>query len=252
MNKKQKLIKDSILKYGKRIESIEEEMYTPNKKANQFLFKTPLSFLIGVIADYGMPASRVWELPYNLRKRLNALGIKFSSQDIAKIKDRKIIKIFTTKPNLHRFPKMTALYIKKACIVVNQTYNGKAENIWNDQPTSGELKNRLQQFKGIGQKKANMTIKLLIEDFGIKVHNKKDIDIPVDVHIKRIFQRTGLVTNDEPELIIKKARQLNPEYPAALDNPVWIIGTKWCRPQNPQCSLCPINSNCPKLIKNSG
>ncbi len=248
MNAKQKRLKDSILSYGKRIKFRKNTFFTPDKKAHEFLFKNPLAFLIGVISDYGMPASRVWELPYNLKNRLNAQKIKFTAQAIAKIKDSEFAKIFTREPNLHRFPNTTALYIKKACIIVIQNYNGKAENIWNNRPDSNELKDRLYQFKGIGQKKANMAVKMLIKDFRNKISDKQEIDIAADIHIKRVFLRTGLVTDDNPELIIKKARQLSPEYPAALDDPVWVIGTKWCRPQNPKCSLCPINSNCLKII----
>jgi len=248
MNAKQKRLKDSILSYGKRIKFRKNTFFTPDKKANEFLFKNPLAFLIGIISDYGMPAPRVWELPYKLKKRLNAQGIKFTAQAIAKIKNSELAKIFTRKPNLHRFPNVAAQYIKKACAIVAQKYNGKAENIWNDQPSSKELKDRLQQFKGIGQKKMNMAVKMLIKDFGNKISGKKEIDIAADVHIKRVFLRAGLVADDNPELIIKKARQLNPDYPAALDDPVWVIGTKWCRPQNPRCSLCPINLSCPKII----
>lgn len=248
MNSKQKYLKESILEYSRQIKLRKEKIYTPDKKARQFLFKSPLAFLMGVISDYGMPAPRVWELPYNLRNRLNNQGIKFTAQDISEIKDLKLTRIFVKEPKLHRFPKMTAQYIKKACAIVVQKYKGQAKNIWNNRPDSDELKDRFLQFKGIGQKKANMAVKMLIKDFGVKISNKRKVDIAVDIHIKRVFTRTALVKSDEPELIIKKARQLNPGYPAALDDPVWIIGTRWCRPKNPQCSLCPINSNCPKII----
>jgi endonuclease III len=44
------------------------------------------------------------------------------------------------------------------------------------------------------------------------------------------------------------ARQLYPEYPGVFDLPSWEIGTKLCRPKNPDCINCYLNDVCPKII----
>ena len=93
-----------------------------------------------------------------------------------------------------------------------------------------------------------MATNILVRDFGIDVKDKRGIDISYDIHIRRVFLRTGLVEKDDMNLMIKTARKLNPEYPGALDNPCWIIGREYCHPKNPKCDKCPILKVCPKLL----
>lgn len=38
------------------------------------------------------------------------------------------------------------------------------------------------------------------------------------------------------------ARALYPDRPGALDLPAWDIGRRWCRPVDPDCPACPVNS----------
>jgi endonuclease III len=61
-------------------------------------------------------------------------------------------------------------------------------------------------------------------------------DVAVDVHVRRVFLRSGLVESDDPVSIILAARELWPDPPAALDSPAWNVGITWCRPTAPECS----------------
>jgi len=93
-----------------------------------------------------------------------------------------------------------------------------------------------------------MATNILVRDFGVEVKDKTGIDISYDIHIRRVFLRTGLASKDDMNLMIKEARKLNPKYPGVLDNPCWIIGRKHCHPQDPECNNCPISNVCPKLV----
>jgi endonuclease III len=69
-----------------------------------------------------------------------------------------------------------------------------------------------------------------------------------DIHVRRVFLRTGIARYDEQTHMVRRARELNPARPGALDQPAWWLGHEWCRASDPRCSACPIERSCPKLI----
>lgn len=240
-------VRNALVRFGKRFgkeNPHQEKYFTLNPKADRLIWTNPLAYLFAVILDQSMKAEKVWEIPYLLKLRLGHLSVR----KIAKMKDEEIIKVFNQKPKLHRFPDTAALRIKRACQLLTKKYGGKAENVWNDNPRSDDLQRRFEEFRGIGQKKASMATNILVRDFGVKVKDKRGIDISYDIHIRKVFLRSGLVTKDDMDLMIETARKLNPDYPGALDNPCWIIGRKYCHPKSPRCDKCPISSACLKLL----
>jgi uncharacterized HhH-GPD family protein len=243
---KQRIAK-TLIEFGKKFEKPnfrKERYFTPNLEADNLIWKNSLAYLFAVILDQSMKADKVWEVPYLLKQRLGHLDVR----KIVNMDDEEIIAVFNQKPKLHRFPKTMALRIKKACQLLLEKYDGKAENIWNDNPRSDDLHRRFEEFDGIGQKKASMATNILVRDFGIKVKDKRGVNISYDIHVRRVFLRTGLVEKDDINLMIKTARKLNPEYPGILDNPCWIIGRKYCHPKNPECDKCPLSNVCLKLL----
>jgi len=88
-------------------------------------------------------------------------------------------------------------------------------------------------------------VNILARLYKIKLADYYSVDISVDVHVRRVLTRLGIVrekaTNDE---IIFAARALNPEYPGMLDFAAFEIGRNWCRPRTPQCSICSMKSLC--------
>lgn len=59
--------------------------------------------------------------------------------------------------------------------LVLQRYDGGAAHLWTDEPTAAELRQRLQAFPGIGQKKAAMAAEILARD----LHKEQAIPIAV-------------------------------------------------------------------------
>jgi endonuclease III len=62
------------------------------------------------------------------------------------------------------------------------------------------------------------------------------------------MQRLGLVRSNNAKEIIKKARDLNPEYPGIIDLSLWEIGRTYCSSDNPKCTVCFMNDLCPKQL----
>lgn len=196
-------------------------------------------FLVGVLADFGMPAERVWRIPNELRSRLGTL-------EPMALRDRvpDIGRAFRTRPILHRFPDQVAGFVAAAADRVASDYGGFAERLWIDSPTAEELQRRLRAFDGIGQKKAAMAVDLVMRELGYEVRRPSGTDVAYDVHVRRVFLRTGIVGRDSPDEVVGAARELSPDRPAALDYPSWHVGRVYCRPRVPVCERCPLAFAC--------
>ena len=97
----------------------------------------------------------------------------------------------------------------------------------------------LCKFKGVGRKTANLTI---AKGFG-------EPAICVDIHVHRIFNRIGYVktkTPDETELELRKI--LPKKYWLDINTLLVTHGRTVCKPIKPNCSICPINKYCNKIL----
>ncbi|NAS88193.1 endonuclease III [ANME-1 cluster archaeon AG-394-G21] len=244
MEEKQKVV-NKILEYGRTLKVTKFEP-TLNPEVNKLLVDDPNAFLFGVIFDQSITAEQAWEKPFILKQRLGHLDVK----KISEMKDDELKVIFNEAPKLHRFPNKYAAYIKDACKMLIDRYEGNAANIWNGNPGYADLQRRFELFKGIGQKKASMATNILIRVLRKGVGDKSESNISFDIHVKRVFLRTGLAKTDDKNTILQSARELNPEDPGELDFPIWDIGMEkgWCRPTDPKCDECPIKDVCPKII----
>ncbi|HLI38178.1 MAG TPA: hypothetical protein VKV80_12690 [Streptosporangiaceae bacterium] len=217
--------------------------FTPNRDANQLVHDDPFAFLLAVISDMGIPAERAWALPYQLRKRLGHLDPGRLAAD-----PEAVLAAVRQEPMLHRFVNHVSAWLVQAAQIILDKYHGDAAALWSDTPTAAELRRRLEDFPGIGQKKAAMAVEILARDLGVPLRELSGGDVAYDVHLRRVFLRTGLAQHDKVDHMVAVARALYPERPGALDMPAWDIGRRWCRPTGPDCPDCPINAACPRLI----
>ncbi len=97
----------------------------------------------------------------------------------------------------------------------------------------------LIKFKGVGRKTANLT---LAKGYSIPA-------ICVDVHVHRISNRLGILnskTPDETEMILRKI--LPKKYWLEINTILVTHGQNICKPQKPNCSMCPLFNLCEKRI----
>lgn len=66
-----------------------------------------------------------------------------------------------------------------------------------------------------------MAVEILERDLGLPIREMSGSDIAYDVHIRRVFIRTGLAEVDDPDHMIAIARRIHPDRPGALDAPAW-------------------------------
>jgi uncharacterized HhH-GPD family protein len=237
-------VRDKIIEYYTNVLKPAQLQFTFDKEADAFVKKERTAFLFAVILDQGAIAERIWEIPYHLNKIMGHLDV----YRIAVMKDEELINIFNQLPSKPRYLNIAIKRIKNAASQVVLRYQGKAENIWNDNPRAQDLQSRFDSFDGIGQKKSSMATRILGMDLNVPIRNWNEIDVSVDEMIMRVFPRTGLTKSNNSREIIETARQLNLSFPGALDYPCWMIGRQWCLPQNPNCKECYIGEVCPKIV----
>src|SRR5207245_737464 len=72
-------------------------------------------------------------------------------------------------PKLHRYVENVPRWVVAAAARVMDSYGGKVENMWADQPTGAALQKRWDEFTGIGQKKAAMAVQILSRNLQVPV-----------------------------------------------------------------------------------
>ena len=202
----------------------------------------PHAFVLGCLMDKQMKAKLAWMVPYKINQELG--DFHFSTLEKLTLSDIKQL-MRHPKP-LHRFPEKMSSEIYKAIKAIREKYDGIASQIWANNPSSAKVVYEFLQFDGIGLKIATMAANILARDLKVTFSDKYSIDISVDVHVRRVFTRLGLIKKDATvDEVIYRARALHPEFPGLMDLPAWNIGYNWCKPNQPKCSDCDLASLCP-------
>lgn len=202
----------------------------------------PHAYLIACIMDRQIKAERAWRIPYELSHRLGT----FEFDDLYALGEDEIGKAMSEPVPLHRFNNDMAHYLCLAIERVKRDYGGDASAIWGSQPSSAAVIYRFLEFEGIGQKIATMAANILARNFKIPMSDYYSIDVSVDVQVRRVMTRLGLVEQGaSTEKIIYRARSLSPDFPGIIDHSVWEIGRNWCRPKQPRCADCFMRHVCP-------
>ena len=97
----------------------------------------------------------------------------------------------------------------------------------------------LTKFKGVGRKTANLVL--------TKGHNIPAIC--VDVHVHRICNRLGYVKTSKPDDTEMELRKILPKkYWIDFNTYLVTLGQNICKPQKPNCVVCPIEKYCKKSV----
>lgn len=210
----------------------------------------PHIFMLGCLMNRQYPVEKCWIIPYRFVKD-NRIG-SFSFSAIRGTR-RELIADWMSNPPKHRFHRQMADVFYSSIQRIDREYSGDASRIWQGNPSAAIVREQLGAFKGAGAKIANMAAHILYHRFKVPMSDLTSIDMPIDTHICRVFQKLGLIRSDISTAQVKKAviaaaRQFNPSYPAVFDRPVWLIGKNWCREQNPDCLACSMRNICPSSL----
>jgi len=221
--------------------------FVDNQEANEILNNIdeyPHAYVLACLMDRQIKAERAWNIPYEI---FNEFG-SFEIDQLANIGLDDLTEFFNKK-KLHRFNDQMAEIFYLGISDIRTKYKGEASRIWGGNPSSSAVVYKFLEFKGSGIKISTMAANILARQFRIPFSDFYSIDISPDVHIIRVMKRMGFVpegaTND---MIIYKARELNPEFPGIIDFSCWEIGRTWCKPQKPLCNECIVGEDCKKVL----
>lgn len=217
----------------------------PQENVVSDLKRYPHAFLIGNIMNNRMSGEKAFVIPARIQSHFGDSSFEFL------FKNKERVRRFFVAENLHRHPEKMATRLIDALKYLKKYHEGNASEIWKGSPPSAAVISRFLGFDGVNQKISSLAANMLYRNYKIPFSDHQSIDIGVDVHVQRVFSRLGLIKENEfakskiIPMIVFKARELNPDYPGALDYPVWRVGEKWCRPKNPECDACMMKKLCP-------
>lgn len=94
----------------------------------------------------------------------------------------------------------------------------------------------LTKLPGIGRKSANV----IKREMGVKAEG-----IIVDLHVVRVAPRLGIATGTDPKKLEKQMMEvLDPKDWGEAGMAISFLGREICRPKNPKCDECVMNSVC--------
>ena len=98
----------------------------------------------------------------------------------------------------------------------------------------------LTALPGIGRKSANV----IMREAGVKAEG-----IIVDLHVVRVAPRWGIATGTDPKKIEKQLMDtIDPKDWGEIGMAISFLGRETCRPTNPACSTCVMNTVCNYFI----
>lgn len=217
--------------------------FTGDEKIDNYLNDLnnyPHAFVLACLMDRQIKAERAWKIPFLVSEKIGTVSLS----ELSNVKLNEYISLFESE-KLHRFNKVMAEIFYSAVLKIRIDYDENASKIWSGTPSSASVVYRFLEFNGSGIKISTMAANILARQFKIPFSDYYSIDISPDVHIKRVMKRIGYVPESaENDMIIYKARELNPDFPGIIDFSCWEIGRNWCKPNNPDCSNCIIKKDC--------
>lgn len=215
---------------------------------------TANSFLLGVMFDRSIPWERAWDAASWMCDSIgdpeDVASVWRALADMDPTRLRGFLRYGYGGKAFHRHYKTFARLLPLAAKHMLANYGGDPRKIWNNQRDVNKVRSRLDSVPTIGPGLARMAVLILAREHG-RLGGKKarqQLDPKPDVHVHRVFQRSGLVPKKSSwESIVMVARKLAPDFPGSLDAPAWEIGKSWCRPTRPKCKSCPLTTSCPRV-----
>lgn len=240
-------ISKALIEFAKDLEH-SEDLEMPKKISTK---KDANHFFVGVMLDRIVKTSVAWNSGKLIVKEYG--GGKTDFWKIIRTINRDELHEFMKSGDggkaLHRYHGKMTDNLKRAAGLMLEKYDGDPRKIWQVEKDNIEkIKRRFKEFHGIEEQLASMAVMILVRDYK-ELGGKKSFPFLVpkeDVHTKKVFRRTGLI--EGRQTVVEVAKELNPDFPAILDEPAWIIGREYCFKNNPNCKECPITGVCDKNI----
>ena len=160
---------------------------TGKAESDGLLNNNGTALLIGMLLDQQVPMEWAFAGPATLRQRLGHLDAGL----IAAMDVEDFVAVCAAKPAIHRFPAAMGRRIHQLCRMLDDDYEGEAENVWREVTTGDELYRRLRRLPGYSDEKSKIFVAILAKSQGVAPPGWRDAagkfgdDVPrsvADVH----------------------------------------------------------------------
>jgi len=134
-------------------------------EANELLSRNALALLIGMLLDQQVPLERAFSAPADLVARL---GHEPTAQELASLDPEELIRVFSERPALHRYPKAMAARTQAMARIIADEYDGDAAAVWTTATSGAQLRQRVGALPGFGAAKAQIFVALLGKQLGVR------------------------------------------------------------------------------------
>src|SRR6266542_4268509 len=200
-------------------------------------------FLLGVLFDRNVDAGQAWETGRRICKALESpdddWAVWKTLRDMEAKRLRGFLRFGNGGKSFHRHYRTYARMLPQSAEHLLNEYGGDPRRIWNGIRDVEQVRRRLEAIPGIGPALSRMAVLILARNYGLLGGRKacKQLEPKPDIHVRRVFLRTGLVERKAAfDDIVAVAQLLAPDFPASLDAPAWQIGAAWCRPRKASCA----------------
>lgn len=235
-------IRDLLLKHRSQI---------ANEYEFPWLSEKPLSmtnankFVLGAIIDYQIPANIAWE---NAEELATLLGSGNIWKIISDMSDEKWSRLRKSGGGyFHRWweakgERSIAKRIRRIALNITLKFSGDARNIWKDKNAS-DVYETLRNEVRINLSNSDATINMIVLALLTYGHVRGTGNVKADLHVRKVLSRV-FDREVDPGLATELTRAILPSDPWRLDLALYDIGKKYCQPQQPNCSDCPIACEC--------
>ncbi|AIW13322.1 hypothetical protein VITU102760_14995 [Vibrio tubiashii] len=145
-----------------------------------------MSFLIGLLSTQGVKASKAWDLPTQLQRRVEERGGDLRGMSLSEV-----VALMQATPALHRYPKKISRYVVELIAHIETEYGGDPRCIWSGVPTVQALQVALKKISGLGAHKAELAVFFLCFHYGIDVDSSRAKNIHLSALCPRLFESIG-------------------------------------------------------------
>ena len=136
-----------------------------DSEADALLSNDPFALLVGMVLDQQVPLEWAFSAPRRLKERL---GGSLDAAHIASMDPEELVKVFSERPALHRFPGANAKRVHALAEIVVNEYDGAANRVWSTAQSGQDLYRRVKALPGFGEQKAKIFVALLGKQLGVQ------------------------------------------------------------------------------------
>jgi len=139
---------------------------TGQADADSVLDTYPFALLVAMMLDQQYPMEHAFRGPAKVLARLGTLD----PAAVAGADPEEFVRLCSTTPAIHRFPRSMAVRLQALARVVEEQYGGHAERLWLEASDGKDLLDRVMALPGFGRQKSQIFVALLAKQLDVRPH----------------------------------------------------------------------------------